>query len=111
MEDDTDMPSLADVSSPDDWRTEFIDAVERGQARGTPLAPGRHVTEPTVADAGLSSTIAVRADWETWDGGSATAWIFLDGERRVVLFCQSEEPPEDRWLSIAETFEFLPAEE
>jgi hypothetical protein len=111
MEDDTDVPSLAEVSSPDDWRTAFIEAVGRDQARGTPLGPGRHVTEPTVADADLPSTDGVRVDWETWGTGSATAWVFLDGERRVVLFCHSKEPPEDRWLSIAETFEFLPAEE
>jgi hypothetical protein len=105
------VPSLADVSSLDDWRRAFIEAVERRPPRGTPLSPGRDVTEPTVAEAGLSSTIAVRADWETWGGVPATAWIFLDNERRVVLFCRSEEPPEDDWLSIAETFEFLPVEE
>jgi hypothetical protein len=69
------------------------------------------VTEPTVADAGLASTTGVRADWETWGIGSATAWVFLDGARRAALFCRSTEPPEDRWLSIAETFEFLPVEE
>jgi hypothetical protein len=110
LEDDTDVPSLADVNSPDGWRTAFIEAVGREQAPFTPLSPGRHVTEPTVADAGLASTNAVRVDWESWGIGSASAWIFLDGERRVVLFCQSEEPPKDRWRSIAETFEFLPAE-
>ena len=69
------------------------------------------VTEPTAADAGLSSSNGVRVDWETWGYGPATTWVFLDGERRVVLYCQSEEPSGDRWLSNAETFEFLPAEE
>jgi hypothetical protein len=38
----------------------------------------------------------------------ATAWVFLDGERRLALFCRAEEPPADDWRSIAETFEFLP---
>jgi hypothetical protein len=112
MEDGTDVPSLAAVSSPDDWRTAFIEAVEQEQASPrTPLSPGRDVTEPTVADAGPSSTNGVRVDWETWGRGSATAWIFLDGERRVVLFCHSGKPPDDRWLSIAETFEFVPVED
>ena len=111
MEDVTDVPSLAAVSSPDDWRTAFIEAVENETAPFNQLSPGRHVTEPTAADAGMSSTIGVRVDWETWAYGPATAWVFLDGERRVVLFCQSEEPPEDRWLPIAESFEFLHTEE
>ena len=111
LEDDTDVPSLAGMDSPEDWRTAFIETVENETARFTPLSPGRHVTEPAAADAGLSSTNGVRLDWETWGNGPATAWVFLDDERRVVLFCQSGEPPEDRWLSIAETFEFLPADE
>jgi len=111
MVDVTDVLSLLEVSSPDDWRTAFIEAVEQEQAPFGPMSPGRHVTEPTVADAGLSSANGVRLDWENWGGQPATAWVFLDGERRVVLFCRSEEPPDDDWLSIAETFEFLPSEE
>jgi hypothetical protein len=31
-----------------------------------------------------------------------------DANRWFVLQCGTEDPPEDRWLSIAETFEFLP---
>jgi len=41
----------------------------------------------------------------------ATAWIFTDGDRHAALLCRSVRPPDDRWLSIAESFEFLPAEE
>ena len=29
----------------------------------------------------------------------------------LALDCFAFDPPDDRWLSIAETFEFLPAEE
>ena len=111
MEDVTEVPSLAEVSSPDDWRTAFIEAAGQERVRFNPMSPGRDVTEPTVVDAGLSSANGVRLDWEIWGGQPATTWVFLDGERRVVLFCRSEEPPDDRWLSIAETFRFLPAEE
>ena len=55
----------------------------------------------------------MRADWERWSGRPATAWVYLDndGHAAAALLCRSDEPPDDGWLSIAETFEFLPAEE
>ena len=52
-----------------------------------------------------------RLDWARFDALSATAYLFTDGSAWWRLECTSPEPPEDRWLSIAETFEFLPAEE
>ena len=40
------------------------------------------------------------------------AYIFDAGDRYAWLSCTSTaEPPEDLWLSIADTIEFLPAEE
>jgi len=112
LEDDTHVARLAEVRSLDDWRAVFIEAADWQRFRGTLLSPGGQPGELTMADAGLSSTNGVRAHWETWRVGCpATAWIFLDGERRAVLFCRATMPPEDRWLSIAETFQFLPAEE
>ena len=38
------------MSSPDDWRTTFIEAVENEQEPFTPWSPGRPVSEPTVAE-------------------------------------------------------------
>ena len=45
------------------------------------------------------------ADWYR------TAYLLTDGAGYYSLTCYGFEPPDDRWLSIAETFEFLPAEE
>ena len=36
-------------------------------------------------------------------------YVFTDGNSAMELACREfGDPPEDRWLSIAETFEFLP---
>jgi hypothetical protein len=37
-------------------------------------------------------------------------YYFTDGSTYMLLTCTHVERPEDDWLSIAETFEFLPAE-
>jgi hypothetical protein len=41
------------------------------------------------------------------DGTSSEAYVYTDGETFIYLTCQSQEPPADDWLSIAETFEWL----
>jgi hypothetical protein len=41
---------------------------------------------------------------------SEVSYFFRNAEV-VVLSCGAESPPDDRWLSTAETFEFLSAEE
>jgi len=43
----------------------------------------------------------------TWNGQPASGWSFSEGESRLALICRSEVPPDDRWLSVAETFEAL----
>ena len=45
------------------------------------------------------------------DGWTLGAYHFTDGVTWVYLDCRSMEPPGDGWRSIAETFEFLPADE
>jgi hypothetical protein len=65
---------------------------------------------PWTPEGDLPFRPADRVDGE-WNRMLATAWPFTDGDRRMALICRSEDPPPDRWLSIAETFEFLPAEE
>ena len=44
--------------------------------------------------------------------GRHHAFYAIGSEQSVaLLWCWAVEPPQDRWLSIAETFEFLPREE
>lgn len=102
IEDDTALPSLPDVASLDEWLDTLV---------STAGAQERTTSEPVVTQVDLPSGPTVGADWERWSGMPATAWILADGDRRAALFCRSDEPPEDRWLSVAESFEFLPAEE
>ena len=46
------------------------------------------------------------------DGGTFDMYFFTDLEAWFYLECQSAEPPPaDRWLSIAESFEFLPEQQ
>jgi uncharacterized membrane protein YhaH (DUF805 family) len=42
------------------------------------------------------------------DGLDERDYVFKDGKAWFLLQCFSTSAPEDRWLSIAETFEFLP---
>ena len=52
----------------------------------------------------------ISGDWV--DGGTYDMYFFTDLDAWFFLECQSfGQLPEDRWLSIAETFEFLPAGE
>lgn len=45
------------------------------------------------------------------DGWTQDGYVYSDSALWMYLACWSPDAPEDRWLSIAETFEFLPAEE
>jgi len=45
------------------------------------------------------------------EGNVGSGYLFSDGFDRFFLTCLGADPPDDRWLSIAETFEFLPEEE
>jgi hypothetical protein len=102
LEDDTGLLGPADVASLADWR----DAL--GSTAGTPV---RRTSEPVVTQVVLPSGPTVRAAWERWSGMPATAWIFTDGDRHAALLCRSVVPPDDRWRSIAESFEFLSVDE
>jgi hypothetical protein len=102
IEDDTALSGPSGVASLDEWRGTLISIAG---------AQERRASDPVVTEVSLPSGLAVRADWEQWSGMPATAWIFTDGGRRAALLCRSVEPPDDGWLSIAATFEFLPAED
>jgi len=45
------------------------------------------------------------------DGATHHAYVYTDSEAWLMLQCWSPDPPDDRWLSIARTFEFLPVDE
>ncbi len=60
----------------------------------------------------LPAGYAVRVDTEWIDEGVfGSLYLLTDGKVHDSLRCRGSERPEDRWLSIAETFAFLPAEE
>jgi hypothetical protein len=55
---------------------------------------------------------AIRIDLEApGEGFSSATYMLTDAATFYGLMCNASDPPEDRWLSIAETFEFLPTEE
>jgi hypothetical protein len=99
IEDDSDVPRLTGLGSVGDWRAAIKDA-----GKGT-----LHAKTPAMKIIDLASGPALRADWPTRPA-QTTAWIVSDAEHVLVLRCSSERPPNDRWRSIAETIEFLPAE-
>ncbi len=43
-----------------------------------------------------------------FDQPDQSAYLLRDGNTFFRISCAGDEPPGDRWLSIAETFEFLP---
>lgn len=99
IEDATGSPDLPDTASPAEWQAALVASAEPD--------PGR-ASIPEVTTVDLVSGTVVLAEWERWREMPATAWIFLDGERHILLLCRAEEPPADGWRSIADTFEFLP---
>jgi hypothetical protein len=53
----------------------------------------------------------VRADVLWADGTTESSYFYMEGTRWFQLSCASEDrPPEDHWLTIAETFEFRPVD-
>jgi hypothetical protein len=68
---------------------------------------------PTVV--GLPAGTAIAVDFPgTLDDGlavSATAYFVANDRTLLIASCVAPDPPQDRWLSIAESVEFLPAEE
>jgi hypothetical protein len=56
----------------------------------------------------LAAGPAIRIDDERTRPSSA--YLLTDGTRYYSVACSAEEPPADRWLAHAESFEFLPEE-
>ena len=60
----------------------------------------------------LAAGDAIRIDLEVPEEEFSNATYMLsDGTTFYSLGCTASNPPEDRWLSIAETFEFLAPDE
>ena len=57
----------------------------------------------------LPGGAAIAWDIATDDGWRWGVYLVTDGRRWLRLECGSRNPPEDGWLSIAETLAFLPA--
>lgn len=70
----------------------------------------------TLTDVALPAGQSKRVDASQVDEGwvspmEQSHYLLVRGSRFYDITCMSHEPPEDRWLSIAETLEFLPAAE
>jgi hypothetical protein len=88
---------------PSAWATTLEEAFDLGQAQYQGEVPAFSVSEVE-----LPSGRAVRAGYDLASEPSSTWWTVSDRERLASLFCESVEPPDDRWRSIAETIELLP---
>ena len=97
-----DVTDVATASPP--W-TSVDDAVAARQAA---LAEEPDAGMPTTTFIELPAGRAGRLDVTL--GRDTSRWYFSEGAAWFSLSCASSEPPDDRWLSIAETFEFLPVE-
>lgn len=80
------------------------DEAERGQ-----LDPSIARFDATYLTLAAGQTAVI--DRSYGDGILYRDYFFRDGSTWFWLSCSAFEPPPDRWLSVAETFEFLPAEE
>lgn len=83
-------------------------ALEDAEADLTRVNPDIITSEAFYFELPAGRTLAVDMRWQ--DGDQQRDYFYLDGETWFDLQCLAQgAPPEDRWLSIAVTFEFLPA--
>ncbi|MFO7532263.1 MAG: hypothetical protein R6W93_07345 [Candidatus Limnocylindrales bacterium] len=100
-----DFTRLAEV--PPAWTT--ISAATGEFLAGVANDPRFAEPQSTIEDLPAGRTGHITAtDTDGWYFG---AYFFTDGAAWLDLDCWSPDPPDDGWLSIAETFESLPAEE
>ena len=96
IEDHTDAGGTDGPQTIDDWLDERVEALA-------------WMGQPVVTRVELPSGPIGHLDWPG-ELDTQTKWLFIEDGRRLLLACHAEQPPEDRWLSIAETFELLPDE-
>jgi hypothetical protein len=68
------------------------------------------IDESTAMDLPAGYTVRVDTEWID-EGVFGSSYTLTDGKVADSLLCSGSERPDDDWLSIAETFEFLPADE
>jgi hypothetical protein len=93
-----------------------IDAIASNYVTWIEGQPDSFPDGAMVTDVALPAIEAKRIDMsyteEGWQKPMPTSYyLFTRGSRGYVLACMADDPPDDRWLSIADMFEFLPAEE
>jgi hypothetical protein len=81
--------------------------ISSAEERGIVFATGPEVIMLPAGPA----TVIYGEPGESSDSSRSLAAYFIEAEPIFIVYCVGEWPPEDRWLSIAETFEFLPVEE
>ena len=72
---------------------------------------GKEGWEQSFLDLAAGRTLRIDREVESTDMPHSTRYVFTNGGSWAILSCYAADPPADRWLSIAETIEFLPAEE
>lgn len=117
---DPDAPSACGVfSGPERGGRNFVDWAPSWEVVAyTAAKPGRDpdrelrwFVPDSADDVMLPSGPALLIGAERSDGLSGMQYIVNGDGRSFVLACYANETPPDRWLSIVETIEFLPAEE
>jgi hypothetical protein len=96
------------AAMPPAWRTiaDYLDYIEL-------------TSEAREVDLGIITTNAVLMELPAGEvgcvdghdsmlGEDSRDYMYTDGESWFALWCMASIAPDDRWLSIAETFEFLP---
>lgn len=101
------LPDEPTYQSCDLWALTSDEA--QGHVMDANHAEGALAVEQEVLD--LPAGRAITIDTAYRDGWHSRDYLVTDDERWGALTCGSTSPPNDRWLSIAETFELLPAEE
>jgi hypothetical protein len=85
---------------------DFTSEAAQDLVNGADDEPGVRAVERVPLDLPGGRAVALDLRYESgWDWRD---YLVTDGDRWLLLGCGSLNPPEDRWLSIARTIEFLP---
>jgi hypothetical protein len=89
-----------------------VDAVLGGLMRSTETLGAVFPAGPEVVSLPVGPATVIHGEPDGPSPGLTLPFVayFIEAETAYVLYCESKQPPDDRWLSIAETFEVLPAE-
>ena len=103
---------LAGALPTDNSLAEMTALQQGSMAAAEDVARGGVSTTDVMLPSGPASRIdVVYLDVEGFPPLVNATYLIVDGGMVYALTCHGEMFPEDRWLSIIETFEFLPAED